>query len=307
VAEGLRRQAVPIIVTGGGGWLGRAALDMLATVFGDRLDRRVAVFGSGDKTLDLRPGLAIRSRPLADLDRVELKAPLILHFAYLTRGYADLMPRPEYIAANRAITAQVVAYAERMGASGIFLPSSGAVYRRDRSIESDLERNPYGVLKREDEMRIAALPCPSVIFRIFNLAGPFMNHADHYALGSILGRIERGEPILIKAAHPVIRGFTHVGDVLNLALALLLDGQGTDPIDTLGRPAIEIGALARLAAEAMGRPDLPILRPEVDPAIPDSYLGDGTRFEALAHAEGLTLRDLPTQIRDTATDLRGRA
>ena len=33
---------------------------------------------------------------------------------------------------------------ERLDARGIILPSSGAVYARDGTLETDFERNPYG-------------------------------------------------------------------------------------------------------------------------------------------------------------------
>jgi nucleoside-diphosphate-sugar epimerase len=296
------------VLTGGGGWLGRAALEMLDDVYGAELERRVSVFGAGARLLALRSGRRIASRPFADIGGLERTEPTILHFAYLTRGYAAQMPPDTYLAINRGISAAVAAMAERSGARGLLLPSSGAVYRPDRSLDRDLAANPYGVLKLEDEERFGDLACrrgfPAVIFRIFNLSGPFMNHPRHYALGSILCDIAAGRAVDIRAAHPVVRGYTHVGDLMALALALLLRGEAAGPLDTGGRPAIEIGALAWRAARLLGRPGLDISRPAFASEPPDIYVGDGGRYEALAGAAGLRLRTLDEQIMDTAAFLQ---
>lgn len=307
VAAALADPARHFVVTGGGGWLGRAALDILDRVYGADLPRRVSVFGVGAKLLDLRSGRRIASRPFAEMARLKRAGPTILHFAYLTRGYAAQMPLATYLAINRGLSVTVAEAAERCGARGFFLPSSGAVYRQDRTPEHDLTANPYGVLKLEDEARFTALArrggFPAVVFRIFNLAGPFMNHKSHYALGSILQDIAAGRTIELTAAHPVVRSYTHVGDLLTLALSLLARGEGAGPLDTAGQPAIEIGALARRAARLLGRPGLEIRRPEFASAPADIYVGDGARFEALAGAVGLRLRTLDEQIVETASFL----
>ena len=308
VAVALADPSRHFVLTGGGGWLGRAALEILDGVYGADLVRRVTVFGAGAKVLVLRSGRRIESRPFAEIAGLEKTGPTILHFAYLTRGYAAQMPLAVYLAINRELSSTVAELAERRGAQGLLLPSSGAVYRKDRTLDRDLAGNPYGVLKREDEERFGELAerrgFPAVVFRIFNLSGPFMNHPAHYALGSILSDIVAGLAIDIKADHPVFRSYTHVGDVLTLALSLLVRGEGAGPLDTGGQPAIEIGALARRAARLLGQPDLDIRRPQFESQEPDIYVGDSGRFEVLAEAAGLRLRALDEQIVETAAFLK---
>ena len=121
------------------------------------------------------------------------------------------MPLATYLAINRGLSSTVAELAEQLGARGLFLPSSGAVYRKDRTLNRDLAANPYGVLKLEDEDRFANVAqrrgFPAVVFRIFNLSGPFINHPSHYALGSILLDIAAGRAIDV-AARLVVRGYT---------------------------------------------------------------------------------------------------
>src|SRR5271167_989881 len=87
VAARLAEPDVHFVVTGGGGWLGRAALEILDGVYGGELGKRVSVFGDRAKMLGLRSGRRIQSRPLSELADSRAGS-IIFHFAYLTRGYA---------------------------------------------------------------------------------------------------------------------------------------------------------------------------------------------------------------------------
>jgi UDP-glucuronate decarboxylase len=305
VAARLAEPDAHFVVTGGNGWLGRAALEILDGVYGEELGRRVSVFGDRAKSLVLRSGRCIQSRPLSEI--VEYRAgSIIFHFAYLTRGYAARIPFDEYVSTNRSISSLVAEIAAQKKTKGLFLPSSGAVYRKDRMLDVDLCANPYGVLKLEDEARFGELThrFPVVIFRIFNLAGPFMNHSTDYALGSILLDILGERAIHIRAPHPVVRSYTHVGDLLNIALSMLVREESAGPLDAGGQQEIEIGDLARRAARLLGKPNIEIRRPPFETGSPDIYLAHCEGYQALAAGAGLHLRTLDEQIVETADYLK---
>lgn len=305
--EHFRRELTPIVLTGGGGWLGQAALEMLDGVFEDKLADHVFVFGATPRELRLRSGHRIVSRPLSQLVELKCAPAIFLHFAFLTRDRVSEMSLDAFIAGNRALSALVEETIRRIGARGLFLPSSGAVYRKDRSIEQDIAANPYGVLKYEDEIKFTNLldssEAPLVIGRIFNLAGPFINKLGTYALSSIIGNIHRGSPIEIRAAHRVVRSYVDVSDVLDAAFSYLTDaGASFAPIcfDTYGDEAIEIGELASRVAAVLHRPDTQIIRPPRDDKKDDIYLGDGSTFQRLVQRFGIHLKSLDQQIMDTA-------
>ena len=228
----------------------------------------------------------------------------------MTRDRVAEMPREEFIAGNRAISKIVEDAVRRIGARGFFLPSSGAVYRKDRSIDDDMEHNPYGVLKYQDELKFRNIfkdtGTPLAIGRIFNLAGPFVNKLNTYALSSIITQLQRGAPIEIRAAHKVIRSYVHVGDVLDIAFSCLTAPQNenlTVCFDTRGDEAVELGELALRAAKLLGRPNCKIVRPPLDDARVDAYLGDGASFAKLLDTYGIWSKPLDRQILDTASFL----
>ena len=311
IAQTLRGGDARILVTGAGGWIGSATLEILAEALGPAdFRRRVRAFASRGRRLDLRGDVSIELADLEDLARVDAGPSIVLHYAFLTREKASAMGVEAYRAANARISDRVAAAVARLKPAGMFLASSGAVYGPGRSFDEDLARNPYGVLKHRDELLFAdacrAAGTTLAIARIFNLSGPYINKLDSYALASFLVDALAGRPITIRAGHRVERSYVHVGDVAGLALAALLEpGAEAVTFDTAGERIIEVGELAALVREIVGSPGLEIRRPPIETGRPaDRYVGDGAAMAALARRYGLALLDLPEQIRRTAKYLR---
>lgn len=295
IAAALAAEPVPIVLTGGGGWLGQATLDLLDRAIGPALPQRVRVYGARARLLPLRSGRSVACHALPALADYAGPPPLLLHYACLTKDRVGGLGAAAFLAGNADIRDAVAAHVERCGTRGIFLPSSGAVYGAD----------PYGAAKRLDEARFAALAAgaPFVLARVFNLAGPFINKPERYALADFLLALIGRRRIDIRAAGLVFRSYTHVEDLLLLALGALLLADGAR-FDTAGEITIELEALAHRAASLLGCPDVPISRAVPDGRADDVYVGDGTAMRALAAGLGLPLRGLDAQILDTAAYLR---
>ena len=310
VATRLVDSDLGVVVTGGGGWLGRATLEMLDGALGPGLTSKVRVFGSSSRRMTLRSGQSIAVEPmgqLADQDPRRRTPQLLAHYAFVTREHAGTQSLSAYVDTNRAISDVAVDLVAREETVGVFVPSSGAVYGPDRTTQEDLDANPYGALKLVDERRFSRFaggPTSRrvVVSRVFNLAGPFLNKPDLYALGAILTDIERGGPIRIRAARPVIRSYVHVQDLVELAFAAML-GLITvpdHPFDTAGEIEVELTELAELATTVLGCPGMPVERPPLTETPDDRYLGDRTALARMATEHGMALRLLPVQIKDTA-------
>ena len=297
-AETLKALKAPVVVTGAGGWLGQAVLEMLCAALGDDFAARVTAFGARPRRMVMRSGRSVPVHALDTIGLLEKPGAFVVHLAFLTREHAASMGLPAYTAENRKISGHIQEFLKRCGTRGIFIPSSGAAYTG-----TTLEENPYGALKREDEdifARLAnGLGIPTAFPRIFNLGGPFINKTDSYALACILSDIAAGGPINLRAAHPVWRGYAHVGDVLNIGLGALLHRHNAGRFDT-GGEAIEIGSLASRAAQLLTGRQMTIHRPAWADGPADTYLGDVTQYNALATQLGVTPRSLDTQIIDTA-------
>jgi nucleoside-diphosphate-sugar epimerase len=304
-ADSLAKSGLDVVVTGGGGWLGQATLEMLEASFRTQMASRVHVFGSSRRSMTLRSGTQLEVFPLHDLSRFTFGPHLVAHYAFATREFVSQLGVDQYIARNEELSNLVATHVLRTRPIGILSLSSGAVYLGD-----DIATNPYGVLKARDERRFfemaqelaAGGSSPRVVIpRLFNLSGPFLNKPD-YVLGSIIRDIGRGGPIRLHAPKPVIRSYIHIEDLVNLAFAMMLGGAPLPDtaFDTAGEREIEVSDLAELASSVLGHPRMEILRPAFDGSPEDRYVGDPSTFDFLARSHEVELHTLPQQIKDTA-------
>jgi nucleoside-diphosphate-sugar epimerase len=311
LAKQLRSLHCDFVITGGGGWIGQAVLEMLDSALGDKFANRVSVFGSNNRNLQLRSGRTLPSRELKHIAEIDSRPKYFVHCAFLTKDKLSDQSVENFIASNQKISDLVAAAIEKSDARGLFTPSSGAVYQKGTHIlDDDLQKNAYGAMKIADEKRFTALATkkkmPLSMPRLFNLSGPFINKHELYALSSMIHAVLAGKSISIRAAHRVIRSYIHVVDLVVLAFSMLLEPQAADqPIfDTAGDEDLELGDLATLVLEALGHMDAVIERPPLVEKADDVYVGDGREMLRMMQSRGLILCPLKNQIHDTAEYMR---
>jgi nucleoside-diphosphate-sugar epimerase len=311
LASEIRNCGGRFIVTGTGGWMGRVVAEMLDRALGENSPTRISLYGTTPRNLTLLSG---RTLPVQAFDMIaQAQGPAyFFHCGFLTRDKVAAMPLNDYVAANTHISDRVIAGMEAAQAKGIFMPSSGAVYKPGTHVlDKNLETNPYGVLKAGDEQRFlkfaAERDIPTCIPRVFNLSGPFINKPEIYALASFLTQALARQPITIKAQHRVVRSYVHIADLITLAVAMLLSPHEDAPpvFDTAGEDDVELSDLASKIVEVLGQPELAINRPKILPGAENVYVGQPGQMTAIMDHYGYAERDLAAQILDTADYLSG--
>lgn len=294
----LTRSDDRIVVTGAGGWLGLATLDLLRGVLGDAFDTRVVAFGSSARRLALRGGEVVQ-RPLSELATLERAPTWVFHYAFLTKDRAAAMDDAAYTDACEAIRTQVLEALDPIGARGIVVASSGAAARAD-DVDATREMRLYGRLKRADEDAFAAWAearrTRAVIARIFNVAGPYINKPEAYALASFIRDAQAGRAITVRAPRPVLRGYVAIRELVSLALVLLPEGSGVVRFDS-GGAAMELGEVASRVAAVLGGS---VARAPTTDDAADSYLGDDAGYAALLARAGIARVPFDTAIAETA-------
>jgi nucleoside-diphosphate-sugar epimerase len=307
LAAQLRDSHWRVIVTGASGWLGRAALELLARDLGPGWSGRVDAFGGSARHLTLRGGAEIQQRPLSELGASPSRPSLLLHFAYLTREKVAGMSPDDYVATNREITRTVLEAGVRAGVERAIVTSSGAVHAAMAAPASPDPALLYGRLKLEDEALFAsfAQAAPgrrALAVRLFNLSGPYINKP--YALSSFIEQARAGQ-IVVQARSPVTRSYTSAANLLAVGLGQLLS-DAAEPflcVETAGDREVEMDALAE-AVRAVVNPSATIARAAPDGSPGDRYVGDGRAYRALMQRHGVTEDPLARQIADTADYLR---
>jgi UDP-glucuronate decarboxylase len=299
VANALREDDRRIIITGAGGWLGLATLDLLGAALGDQLAKRVCAFGSTTRMLRLADGTPLLQRPLADMAWLPHAPSIVLHTAFLTKDRAEAMDEAQYRAANAVIRDTVLGALGPIGAQSVFVASSGAAAKAD---DPRPAMALYGAMKREDEAAFAQWAQDTdnraVIARLYALAGPRINKPQNYAIASFCQDALSGRPIEVRAPREVIRAYVAIREVMSLAFSLLLDGQGVVRFDSGGTP-LELAQVAALISPSVAR--APITQ-----GPPDTYHGDGPAYAALLRENGITPVPLAQALRETLEDMAGR-
>ncbi|MDE1914934.1 MAG: NAD(P)-dependent oxidoreductase [Sphingomonadales bacterium] len=297
VATLLAQSGLRIVVTGAGGWLGLATLDLLHKALGDDFAKRVCAFGSTARVLRLADGTPVLQRPLADMAWLPSAPTLVLHLAFLTKDRADSMDEAAYRAANQAISATVLNALGPIGAIGLFLASSGAAALADDPAASDAMRR-YGAMKRDDEISFTRWADDhqhrAVILRIHNLTGPYMNKPQAYALASFMGDALAGRPIAVRAPRRVVRGYVAIREMMSLVLAMLLDEScGVRQLDTGGEP-MELAEVAQAIANAL--PGAQVQRAAITQPQADIYHGNARPYAAALAAYDIAGVDMDGQL-----------
>lgn len=300
VEQAVRSSEARIVITGAGGWIGMATLELLNAALGPTFPRRVHCFGSSRRILHLLDGTTIEQRPLAEVATLAPKPTILLHLAFLTKDRAEAMDEVEYRAANRALGQTVLDALEPIGAEAIFVASSGAAKHTDDPQATPAMRL-YGSLKREQEEMFAAWAdqqCKrAVIARIFNISGPHINKQHSYALATFINDALAGQPIAIRAPHQVVRSYVAVRELMSLVFALLLDGtMEVTRFDSGGDP-MEMQAIAQAVADHVGA--VSIHRPPRDSATIDHYTGDGRAYRALLARYCISPMPFTLQVAET--------
>ena len=301
VEQALAASLARIVITGAGGWLGMATLELLKAALGPNFAARIACYGSTRRNLRLIDGTIVEQSPLAEMAMLDPCPSLVLHLAFLTKDRAEAMAANNYAAANRKLSASVLAALDPIGAEAVFVASSGAAARADDPAAPSAMRL-YGQLKRDDEQAFANWAVRhgrrAVIARIFNLSGPHINKHDNYALASFILDSLAGRPIAIRSPHPVVRSYVAVRELLSVVLARLLDeGAGVTRFDS-GGVAMELAEVADIVARVVR--NVPVERPDRLDGPADSYTGDGAAYRLLLDQYGIAPVDFPRQVAETA-------
>jgi nucleoside-diphosphate-sugar epimerase len=263
----------------------------------------VICFGSNARVLNLRGGLAVRQHALDGLEALPGEPTLVLHLAFLTQEKAKVMADDDYIAANQAISAAVLRALDPIGAEGVFLPSSGAVYMVDRA-DAQASMRLYGRLKLADEARFSRWAEQdarrAVIARVFNLSGPYINKQSSYALACFIADALAGRPIEIRATRPVLRSYVAISELMSVVFGSLTEGAaGSVTFDTAGDQHYEMAEIAALVGRSLDH-SLGVNRPPMSSEAPDRYLGDGAAYGVLRDRFGVMPVAFPIQVGETA-------
>lgn len=284
------------MLTGPSGWIGHA---LLAHVLERSPGGNVSAFASSGRVMPLPWGGHLPIRALHTIRPEDVAGAHVFHLAYLTKEKSDELGERRFMDVNLGIDDALMAALAGAAPASLFVASSGAAGLA--ACGADL--HPYGMAKLRQEARFLewgrAAGVPVLAGRIFNIAGPYINKVQSYAVSNMLVQAMTTKTIDIAARVPVFRSLLHVDDLCALIVDAARAGIGRDgPIDLCGAEVLEMDDLANAIACHVGG-GVTIRRGVVDTTTTSTYLGSFSQTKALAMQLGLALRPLAACVEDT--------
>jgi nucleoside-diphosphate-sugar epimerase len=276
----------------------------LAVRLGPQWPERVKVFGSSERAVSFVQGTII-VRDLRNLKPDDVEGQTLLHLAY--RGAEQTSAGANaFVADNQAIDDLVLRAMEAGRPSAVFVSSSGAAAQAAAGVGGGL----YGATKLVQEARFldfaAQRQVQTLVGRVFNVAGPYANKLESYALSAFIEQALSTGEIWIHAQCPVFRSYLHVCDLASLVLGELelQEPLPVRPVDMCGALVVEMNDLASEVAHYLGLKVDAINRPPVDWGRSSRYLGDATPVISMTLKQRRHLAPFSQQVIDTIEYIR---
>jgi nucleoside-diphosphate-sugar epimerase len=302
VQDAIRKSDFRIVITGSGGWLGMATLELLRDALEEDFQRRIRCFGSGARRLTLFDGSSVDQRPLSEITELDSQPTILLHFAFLTKDRAESMAADEYRRANQSIRDLVLHSLNPIGARAVFVASSGAAAFADDP-EASAAMRLYGSMKRDDEEVFGEWAerngARALIARIYNVSGPHMNKLNSYALASFILDALGGRAVAIRSPDAV-RTYVAIRELMSLCFSLLLkSANGVQQFDSGGDP-LSLREVGECVAQQLGAE---VMLSSISTK-PDIYFGNYSLYESLLREHCVESVSLAQQIVETAAFFR---
>lgn len=292
----VKNENLHFIITGANGWIGKALLEALHLSLEREFLQKVFAISTSAKTIELRGGITVKTYDY-DYNFPQNKKYIIFHLAFLTKDKLASHSEEEFLAQNQKIRSNITKIINDVKPQALFYSSSGAIYSQS---------DQYGIEKLDDEKYFTKLAEKNgfeiIIPRIFNIAGPYINKVNLYALSDFIMQSKLNKTIKISAKIKVVRSYIHIADLLKICFSWILDSDKKEQkiiFDTANYDNLEMADLADLVAKVMNN-STQIIREEFDEnAKENCYVGDNKIQKELCQKYGINILNHQEIIEDT--------
>lgn len=288
-----------VAILGASGWVGKTA----GRVFDD-LGAEVLRFASNSRTeyLDGKP-LEYHAFDISKIRR--FRPTLVIDAAFITREKLRGASLGSYVEANKSLIKQALEVQRLPSLEKFIGVSSGAAVPHLKEASPNVCLDPYGVLKAAYEKRLKENPelrLKTTIARIWSVSGDLVTKPSLFAFSNLVEQAQAGI-ISIVAQHEVWRRYVDLEDYLKVAI---FASPAHDRVIESGGELVEIGQLAELILEVMGRPQM-IKRQPIAALPADNYFSDGISWQECLEQLKFEPRSIKEQVSRVADALsKGR-
>jgi nucleoside-diphosphate-sugar epimerase len=267
------------LISGASGWLGRSSIAVLLSCGVSQKD--IVCLGNRGGKFEVS-GFEFTSIPTISF-KPHSSIKVFIHLAFATRDKVTEMPFVDYVETNRKLTSSALNIIKDSRPKAVITISSGAVYDSPDyvSYANNIETNPYGFLKLEEEQRISEL-CHAerinvVINRLWGLSGQDIQNKAPYALAEFITKAKHNQDIYIWSDSEVWRRYCDARELM--ALCLRIAESGVSLIFDSGGPLTEIRELANTVVRVLNSTSKVSRAPISASSHPNHYHSKSRKYE----------------------------
>jgi nucleoside-diphosphate-sugar epimerase len=290
-----------LIISGATGWLGKEVLALLESKNSGQFSYEVVPISSNERILETPSGNKLITKTYENFETLQ-NVEGFINLAFLTREKVSEIGYENYVLRNLEMISHACQVIESCKPKWVVLVSSGAIFKnRSDELETSITDNPYGFLKRIEELLISEtasrVGANVVIGRLWGASGRHMPINRAYALSDFICQAVEGGVIQIRSGHKVFRRFCDAAEFMDLLISLAQEGRSQ--IFNSGGPLIEIGELASGIATYFKGVD--VIRSPATFGPDDNYYPRSKEFEELAQELAVVLSPISEQVKRTLT------
>lgn len=294
-----------VLVTGGSGWIARAAVQALITNFNYNVEE-ILIISQSPKPIAVGEH-RFRCTTWDNIPKEEnLDLDFLLPFAFVTREKLGEYSLEDYVNINSTLIAKHSEMIRKFKPLHVINISSGAAFDLSAKFNGD-EGNFYGRLKlaEEESYRDACAMSSSklVTARLWNCSGFGITKVGTFALADFVTSAIKGEDIIIHARSEVFRRYVDISEFLTVCIDAVKN-QEYLYIES-GGELVEIRKLAHLITNQMNSISKVYAADLVTSLEPNNYFSKSREYEKLLWSNfGRLSLTLEEQITQTAEYIR---
>ena len=296
-----------IAITGASGWVGKNLLDALSRKINkENFRKNVFMYGSKSRNLSINAQLNnIKIRNINELvkDASNNNFNLIFHCAFIVREHVKSLGINKYVALNRQISEVVLRAIKENKSSKLLLFSSGAAsMHKDFATTKTLETDPYGALKRDEELLFSDY-IDTQIMRIYALSGRYFRNPDKFAMSNLLLQAKSKSKINLFSDRTIIRGYINAKDLSEISIGIVQNKeifQKQKIIDAVS-DEISLQNLANIISRKFN--NIPIIHNIDENLQAEVYSSSPKYLRLISKKIGYDLMSIDQQIADTLIGL----
>ena len=286
-----------LAITGSSGWIGTNAINYYQNLVGKKnISKYIIPYTSNGRELN-----GLDTFPLEQIQKNKILSG-IFHTAFIRKALIKNYKIKDYIKINRSITSALENALHNNPGIPIISISSGAA-ANIKSNENNLTIDPYGYLKKEEEIKLFELAKNRmvVVFRVYAATGPFLKLPTHYAFGQFLENIIKKQPIKINSNSLVYRSYVYLPDLIKLSFSIFNKPlkNGFYLIDACTN-TLEIGDIASIIKRNFE--GITIHRNKIIDST-NNYIGDNNQFLKLLSNYKIKPTPLEKQIKKSLEEI----